>query len=331
MSLNNKLPKSVAIFVRSSYGDLLMTDPLIKLIKSINSKNRITLFVDDKNSQLVEFMEHIDSFYVIPSKGNKYLSFITYGLKYRKYKYDISIAAKTGIGSANGFFPFILGAKKRISYVSNPKIWTDYLINFPIPFKETTYHSQHYALGVLHLLDKSFIKIPKHLYPKLIDKSSANKGGKLKLLISVSNNRDSCLLSNKSMAQIINLLGKEFEFDTYISALQSDFDKAASLKKEIIQHSIIKITPLLKDYIELIGSMDICFLGEGGGMHMAAGLGIPQVVLFGNTSPQTWSPLSAQATILKDISNVNNIPIKVILLALKNKLIKINTHKKSNV
>jgi heptosyltransferase-3 len=328
MSLNNKLPKSVAIFVRSSYGDLLMTDPLIKLIKSINSKNKITLFVDDKNSQLVEFMEHIDSFYVIPSKGNKYLSFITYGLKYRKYKYDISIAAKTGIGSANGFFPFILGAKKRISYVSNPKTWTDYLINFPIPFKEKTYHSQHYALGVLHLLDKSFIKIPKHLYPKLIDKSLANKVGKLKLLISVSNNRDSCLLSNNSMAQIINLLGKEFEFDTYISALQSDFDKAASLNKQIIQHSTIKITPLLKDYIELIGSMDICFLGEGGSMHMAAGLGIPQVVLFGNTSPTTWSPLSTKATILTDISNVNNIPIKIILLALKNKLIRINAHKK---
>ena len=331
MPLNNKLPKSFAIFVRSSYGDLLMTDPLIKLIKSINSKNKITLFVDDKNSQLVEFMEHIDSFYVIPSKGNKYLSFITYGLKYRKYKYDISIAAKTGIGSANGFFPFILGAKKRISYVSNPKTWTDYLINFPIPFKEKTYHSQHYALGVLHLLDKSFIKIPKHLYPKLIDKSLANKVGKLKLLISVSNNRDSCLLSNNSMAQIINLLGKEFEFDTYISALQSDFDKAASLNKQIIQHSTIKITPLLKDYIELIGSMDICFLGEGGSMHMAAGLGIPQVVLFGNTSPTTWSPLSTKATILKDISSVKNIPIKVILLALKNKLIKINSHKKSNV
>jgi len=329
MSLNNKSPKSFAIFVRSSYGDLLMTDPLIKLIKSINSKNKITLFVDDKNSQLVEFMEHIDSFYVIPSKGNKYISFIAYGLKYRKYKYDISIAAKTGIGSANGFFPYILGAKKRISYASNPKTWTDHLINFPIPFKETTYHTQHYALGVLHLLDSSFIQIPKHLYPKLINKSSTTKDSKLKLLISVSNNRDSCLLSNKSMAQIVNLLGKEFEFDTYISALHSDLDKAVSLNKEIIKHSTIKLTPLLKDYIKLIGSMDICFLGEGGAMHMAAGLGIPQVVLFGNTSPVTWSPLSVEASTLKDISNVNNIPKKIILLELKNKLIKINAHKKS--
>ena len=78
--------KSYAIFVRSSYGDLLMTDPLIKFIKSINPKNKITLIVDNKNSQLVEFMENIDSYYVIPSKGNKYLLFTVIGVKLRKNK-----------------------------------------------------------------------------------------------------------------------------------------------------------------------------------------------------------------------------------------------------
>ena len=72
--------------------------------------------------------------------------------------------------------------------------------------------------------------------------------------------------------------------------------------------------------------MDICFLGEGGSMHMAAALGIPQVVLFGTTSTTTWSPLSEKATVLDDQSmekihrNVNNIPTNQILEALKEKL-----------
>ena len=72
--------------------------------------------------------------------------------------------------------------------------------------------------------------------------------------------------------------------------------------------------------------MDICFLGEGGSMHMAAALEIPQVVLFGTTSTITWSPLSEKATVLDDQSmekihrNVNNIPINQILEALKEKL-----------
>ena len=330
MLLNKELPKSFAIFVRSSYGDLLMVDPLIKYIKQLNTDNKITLFVEDKNVQLIEFMENIDHFYQMPSKGNKYLIFTLFGLKYRKNKYDISIAAKTGVGSANGFFPYMLGAKKQISYISKTKTWTDKLVNSPITYSEKIYHRQHYALGVLQLLDSKLTKIPDYLYPKLKRQINVRNNLKPKLLISVSNNRDSCLLNNKTIASIINELSKEFQFDIYISALKGDYDKAVNLKQNIIQDSIIKITPLLKDYIKLINSMDICFLGEGGSMHMAAALGVPQVVVFGPTSTTTWSPLSEKATMLYDKSmekihrNVNNIPTNQILEALKDKLKKYN-------
>ena len=322
MLTNKEQVKSFAIFVRSSYGDLLMTDPLIKYIKSLNINNKITLFVEDKNFQLIEFMENINSFYKIPSRGNKYLFFIFYGLKYRKNKYDVSIAAKTGVGSANGFFPYMLGAKKQISYVSKNKTWTDMLVNCPITYSEEIYHSQHYALGVLQLLDSKLTKIPHSLYPKLKSQVNAGNNLKTKLLISVSNNRESCRLNNETTASIINTLSKEFQFDIHISTLKSDYDIAVNLKKKIIQHSIINPTPLLKDFIKLMNAMDICLFGEGGSMHIAAALGVPQVVLFGFTSSTTWAPLSNTATVLNDKSNVNNIPKNQILEALKNETAK---------
>ena len=320
MLTNKEQIKSYAIFVRSSYGDLLMTDPLIKYIKRLNTNNKITLFVEDKNFQLVEFMENIDSFYKIPSKGNKYLFFIFYGLKYRKNKYDISIAAKTGVGSANGFFQYMLGAKKQISYVSKNKTWTDMLVNCPITYSEEIYDSQHYALSVLQLLDSKLTKLPHSLYPKLKRQVNTGDNLKTKLLISVSYNREPSRLNNETTASIINTLCKEFQFDIYISTLKSDYDIAANLKKKIIQHSIISQTPLLKDFIKLMNAMDICLIGEGGSMHIAAALGVPQVVLFGFTSSITWAPLSNTATVLNDKSNVNNIPKNQILEALKTKL-----------
>jgi ADP-heptose:LPS heptosyltransferase len=320
MLTNKEQVKSFAIFVRSSYGDLLMTDPLIKYIKRLNINHKITLFVEDKNFQLVEFMDNVDSFYKIPSKGNKYLFFIFYGLKYRKNKYDVSIAAKTGVGSANGFFQYMLGAKKQISYVSKNKTWTDMLVNCPITYSAEIYHRQHYALGVLQLLDSKLTKIPHSLYPELKSQKNTGNNLKTKLLISVSNNRESCRLNNETTASIINILSKEFQFDIHISTLESDYDKAVNLKKKIIQHSIINQTPLLKDFIKLINAMDICFFGEGGSMHLAASLGVSQVVLFGFTSPITWAPLSNTATVLSDKSNVNNIPKNKILEALKKKL-----------
>ena len=221
----------------------------------------------------------------------------------------------------------MLGAKKQISYISKTKTWTDKLVNCPITYSEEIYHRQHYALGVLQLLDSRFSEIPDYLYPKLKKPLNVSNNLKPKLLISVSNNRDSCLLNNKTIALIINTISKEFKFDIYISALKSDHEKALNLKKKIVSQSTIKLTPLLKDYLKLINSMDICFFGEGGSMHIAAALGVHQVVLFGHTSTTTWSPLSNVATVLEDKSNVNNIPTSKILDALKDKLKNIISNK----
>jgi ADP-heptose:LPS heptosyltransferase len=324
MSNISQSKKSFALFVRSSYGDLLMVDPLIRYIKKTNPRNSITLFVEDKNIELIEFMENIDFFHTIPSKGNKYLIFTKVGLKYRKHKYDISIAAKTGVGSANGFFSFMLGAKKKISYISKSKTWTDRFINSPITYNENIYHNQHYALSVLQLLNSNIKQIPVSLYPKLIIKKEEKKNQIPKILISVSNNRSSCLLENDKLALIINKLSKKLKFKIIISSLSSDYEKALKLEKNLIPEAKISVTPKLSDFLELINSSDLCFFGEGGGMHMAAAIGVHQVVLFGHTSKVTWSPLSINATVLDDKSNVNNIPISGILKALERKLLTIN-------
>jgi len=326
MKLDLKKPKSFAIFVRSAYGDLLMTSPLINFIKKQNTRHKITLFVEEKNSQLVGFMENIDACYRIPSNGNKYLLYIQHGFKNRKNKYDVSIAAKTGVGTANGFFPYILGARIRISYVSNKKRWTDWMINCPISYDDNIYHKQHYALGVLQLLDKSINHISKDIYPKL--KIIHKKNTKTTtIFISVSTNRNTSQLKNKAIANILNQLNHTYGISAYISTLENDIEKASDLQSLLSFRSSIKLTHSLKDYLDLIGSVDLCFLGDGGGMHMAAALGVNQVVLFGQTSTTTWSPLSDKAIILSDKSDVNNIPTDKILSALKLTLDKIKSLK----
>ena len=325
--LNLNQPKSFALFVRSAYGDLLMVAPLINFIKQQNVDHKITLFVEDKNAQLVEFMENIDTYYQIPSKGNKYLLYALHGFKYRKNKYDISIAAKTGTGTANGFFPYILGAKIRISYVSNKKRWTDWMINHPIPYTDSIYHKQHYALGILQLLDRNAQSITSGLYPKLRSVADEKNTNKIIILTSVSNNRSSCQLNNITTANILNKMHRTYNIQVVISTLKSDLNKADDLQKLLNFESNIKITPSIRLYLKLINSVDLCFFGEGGGMHMTAALNVNQVVLFGHTSVLTWGPLSDQATVLSDKSDVNNIPVNQILSALETRLNTIKSNK----
>ena len=105
--------------------------------------------------------------------------------------------------------------------------------------------------------------------------------------------------------------------------LENDVKKANELQSLLDFKSSIKLTDSFKDYLALIDSVDLCFLGDGGGMHMAAALEINQVVLFGQTSTTTWSPLSDKAIILSDESDVNNIPAHQILSALQSSIRKI--------
>lgn len=321
MSLDLDTKKTYALLVRSSYGDLLMTAPLINYIRKINQSNRIALFVEEKNAQLVPFMQNVDEFHVLPSKGNKYFQFIFYGLKYRRKKFDISIAAKTGVGSANGFFPFFLGAKNRISYVKSKKTWTDRLVNQAIVYNENIYHNQHYSLSVLQLLNPLATKVDKCLYPKINSPvGSSLKNNNIRVFTSVSNNRSSCTLDLDTLSIIINSLAKRYQFDVVISAMANDIEQAKKLQNKLLSKSMVQLSPNIADLLTLLKSVDLCFIGEGGVMHMAAALDIEQVVLFGHTSPTTWAPLSDKAIVLSDKESVNLIPKNLILSALDKKL-----------
>ena len=52
------------------------------------------------------------------------------------------------------------------------------------------------------------------------------------------------------------------------------------------------------------GALSLCrgFIGNDSGMaHLAAGLGLPSVTLFGSTSPEQWAPRGNRVMVLRDI------------------------------
>ena len=304
---------SIAIFVRSSYGDLIMTIPLINVIKKINPNCYIKIFAEDKNSEVIPFIPYVDEFEVMPSKGNRYITFIKHGLRNRSKRFDFCFAAKTGTGSANGFFSFCLGAKNRVAYVPSKLRWTDHLINRKIIFDEKKlYDSQHYALGVLGLL----VKEPKMKYlqsfkPRLNVKSSLSSG--FKIFTSVTNNRPSCQLKNSVLAKVLNSLAEKYKFEVIVSYMEKDKELAQNLKTKLQPRTTLRSSPKLEQLLELISSANLLFIGEGGIMHMAAAMEKPQLVLFGVTSEVTWSPLDKSSVVIKDENDVNNIPYDVIL------------------
>jgi ADP-heptose:LPS heptosyltransferase len=70
---------------------------------------------------------------------------------------------------------------------------------------------------------------------------------------------------------------------------------------------------------ELIAAMSLCDLvicGDGGAMHIGAGLGKPVIALFGDSDPQRWRPWGVPNKVLQAVSrDVADITVEDVLIA----------------
>jgi len=298
----------IGIVRRNGLGDLLCVMPLILLCKERYPGCHITLFVDERGAPLTPYLP-VDDVVVMVSSSNKYASLIGTLWKQRGRKFDLLISAKPSPMKLLNLFLYALKGNERIAYVDDA--WHSKLINSPrlyFPHEE-----RHQMVKSLRLLDPSFETVPGHLKPRLKVKSS-HTFSEPTLLISVTNNRLGSTLDPDKTQRLINRLTKKFH--VVINCELQDLKRAQILASGLNVSSEIIPTPKFDQFMALLASVDSCFIGDGGIMHLAAALDKPQVVLFGGTKVWEWAPLSDKAICLSDPHNVNFIPEEKIQKAL---------------
>ena len=80
-----------------------------------------------------------------------------------------------------------------------------------------------------------------------------------------------------------------------------------SLKEKIGCEVRYAVTKNFDAFLHLLNECDLVFVGDGGVSHVAAWLDKPSVVLFGETLPEQWMPMSNKVEFLFDPKTVNNI------------------------
>lgn len=300
--------REIGIVRRNGLGDVLMAIPLVLLCKQYAPQAKVTLFMDERASSLAPYLEGPDEIVVIPRQGSTYLSHSKVAWSQRKKKFDLMISAKSSPMKLMNFFLYAMRAKKRLAFVDES--WHRKLINCPLPYIPN--HEKHQALKTVNLLDSAMTEVPLSLYPKLRVKATLSFE-KPTLLISVTNNRLGSTLDFEKYERLLNTLYKKKPFNVVINGEPQDSEKARALALRLKVPSHVMVTAHLKEFLELLASVDAVFIGDGGIMHLAAALDKKQVVLFGGTKVWEWAPLSQKAMCLADDHNVNFIPEDQIL------------------
>ena len=94
-----------------------------------------------------------------------------------------------------------------------------------------------------------------------------------------------------------------------------DDGTAGAVAKQMRGRAVLLSTHSLDDLIAAIGLSGCVLSTDGGPMHIAAALKIPQVVVFGKTSTSQWAPVSEQCAVLQRGSRADQITVEEVVSA----------------
>lgn len=312
--------RKIAVVRRNGLGDLLAAFPLIAYLRAHFPEDKITLFVDKRNSPLLPYLPQLDEVVVFPTKGNKYWRVLKTAWRYRKLKFDLAISAKTSPMKLMNFFLFVLGANKRIAYV-DPKKWHSHLVNCPLISKRCM---DHQALKTLQLLDPSLQTVPEAFFPKitlpLTSKKELPEKREPWILLTATTTRPESRLPPQMYAAIVNrLFQHEGPFHVLIIGEKKDEARAKNIESNLKCPSTLHFPRNFDDFMVWLDLPDLYFVGDGGVAHIGAALGKDEVVVYGVTNPLQWAPLSKKAMTIFDAEHVQNLDEEVIYQLLKTK------------
>lgn len=304
--------EKVAIIRRNGLGDLLCSYPLVLYIKQHFPQAHITLFVDHKNYPLVRYLPAVHQVVVLPNRGNKYLNLFRTACKYRSSGFDLAISAKTSPMKLMNFFLFCLGGKKRIAYVDHS--WHSRLVNRPILYDEQKAKQMHQALKSLHTIAPHLQEVPEELYPKIaiadavLERYEGLVDGSLPLLLlSASTTRDASRLDPERYASVVNHLYDSTPFTAVIMGEKKDQERAEAIGRKLKMDCYLYFPRSFEEFMVLLDLCDLYFIGDGGMAHIGAALGKSGVILYGETSPVEWGPLSSSMSTLFHPEHVDAI------------------------
>ena len=288
------------ILIRSPnwIGDAVVSTGILKPLRNIFQDKRIVVVAKEYVAKIFDNNPFIDR--IIIFKG------FWDGIK--KIEGDIGIILPNSFSSALLFA--LSGVKRRIGYKSELRsfLLTDGL---PLPHLKDEHIIENYKRIVLHISrngdptgfkPKIFLTedekndpiferfhIPLNKEPVIIDPGSAY--GKAKIW------------GVKKYAGLIDYIIGEKDFPVVLSGSKDSIQLTTQIVKQVhFKPFVLTGRFSIRDSLVAISKCSLFISTDTGGMHIAAALGVPQIAIFGSSSPVWTGPLNKRSYVIyKDL------------------------------
>lgn len=297
--------KNILIIKISSLGDVILSTPSIRAIRKRFPTANIKVLVDVKFREILDSCPYINEVITCDFKNrDKNIGFLKLAERLRSEDFDISIDlqnnrrshliaalsfVKERYGFSNGKFSFLLNRK----------------INMPNKFMDPVEH-QGSVLGLLGItgLDKRIelwtTADSDDWAEKLLHGSWLQKNHKLVAIsLSASKKWKSKNWGINSMAHLADLLAKKKEVRVVVIGAKENEEEAKEFIKKVSCNPINVVGKTsIPQLVSLLKRCDVLLTGDSAPMHIAAGINLPFVAIFGPTSPKKHVPECGKKIIL---------------------------------
>ncbi len=288
--------------------------PLVRYFQVYEPETKITLFVDRHNASLIPYLPSVGRVIVLPSRGNKLFNMWRVARRFR-HQFKCAYSAKTSPMKLMNVFLYLLKAEERFAYVDAS--WDSRLVNRP--YHLDTSRLMHQALKSLKLVEPDCEEVPEVLYPVLTVPKTKRpfSFSSPTVLVSATTTRAASRLDTNRYAALLNRLHAERAISVLIVSQPKDAQRAHALAAQLNMDYLVHFTRNFEEFMVFLDATDYYFVEDGGVAHIGAALGKKAVVLYGETNPVEWAPLSKEVTTLYHPVHVNHLNDEQIFAALK--------------
>ncbi len=319
-------PASILFIRRDNIGDLVCTTPAISAARAAFPGAKIAVLVNSYNAGVLAGNRDVNEVFIYEKekhRGDKsrlrvIASNAVLMRRIRAGKFDLAIGCSSSYSPRLARYVFMTGASERIGYVNGDTKGRKVYYTIPIQAPARPMHEVEAVMALLSplgitapppALSVSPDDVTLRRVKKALEEERGSTGREAPLVaFHISSRRPENRWPIASFIKLIERIRGVFTIRPLIlwspGAMDNplhpgDDEVAGRLAGAITPRPLLFRTTTLSELIAALSLTRLVVCLDGGAMHLAAGLGLPVLTIWGSTDPARWAPWGVEHRILK--------------------------------
>jgi ADP-heptose:LPS heptosyltransferase len=332
--------RRILVARKDNIGDVLCTRPALRALRRAFPDAHLAILVAEhcraaveRNPDLDEVLaytkaKHHPGFLGLPALWE--LSQVIRDLRRRRF--DLAIAMGRPCSRSSAWLAYVSGACWRLGYSTPALRPFPFFLNLRCDPGTMTSHEVDGCLELLATLGipsagRKLTLIPDPgaqaaIRERLAELGAGREAGLA--LVHISNRREARRWPLAAFAQAADAIHDRLGLSILLSWAPGDAEnplfpgddgKAEEVAGRVRSRPILLRTPALSDLVAAVSLCDFVLSTDGGLMHIAAAMDIPQVVIFGKTGTTHWAPVTEKSALLRRDGRADRFSVEEVVTA----------------